>query len=209
MEGKSGVQEARIIPGVDGKLIYGFPKAIITKLRYCTNISQVSTLGSSAVHVFSANSIFDPDVTGVGHQPLYRDQYAAIYENYVVLGSKITVTWTNPFTNQFITGISADNDSFIPTNTDNRMEMSNSVSSVLVATGGLNVLSMSYSPTEDLGVDVTSDGYSQTPVGSSPTDQWYYGVTAFTMDATTSTCYAKIEIEYTVKFSELITPTGS
>lgn len=36
-------------------------------------------------HLFRANGIFDPDVTGTGHQPLYRDQVADLYTNYTVI----------------------------------------------------------------------------------------------------------------------------
>lgn len=43
------------------------------------------------MHQFRANSIYDPDYTGVGHQPYGRDQWVAFYNHYTVLGSKITV----------------------------------------------------------------------------------------------------------------------
>lgn len=40
------------------------------------------------VQAFRLNSIFDPDYTGVGTQPPYRDQLAAWYYNYRVTGAK-------------------------------------------------------------------------------------------------------------------------
>jgi len=47
------------------------------------------------LHVFSANSAYDPDVTGVGHQPMYFDNYAALYSKYRVNYAKMTVTVIN------------------------------------------------------------------------------------------------------------------
>ncbi len=41
-----------------------------------------------AFQTFRANSPFDPDFTNVGHQPMYRDQIVAMYQNYRVLRTK-------------------------------------------------------------------------------------------------------------------------
>jgi hypothetical protein len=38
---------------------------------------------------FSLNSLFDPDETGVGHQPRYFDQWSNFYETYRVNGCKV------------------------------------------------------------------------------------------------------------------------
>lgn len=46
-------------------------------------------------HVFSANGMYDPDITGVGTQPLGFDQLATLYNKYTVVGSKIEVTMYN------------------------------------------------------------------------------------------------------------------
>ncbi len=40
---------------------------------------------AGAFQTFRANSIFDPDFTNVGHQPMFRDQVAALYQSYRVL----------------------------------------------------------------------------------------------------------------------------
>lgn len=209
---QKGNSEAHIIPGVDGKLVYGFPNSIITKLRYCDTIQLTSTLGSIATNVFNANSIFDPDATGVGHQPLYRDQYAAIYDQYTVLGSKITVTFQPYQVDQaWVVGIVGDDDSSISSTLTTRMEQNNSVWRLIGTNdGGPYQLSLTYSPIKDIGVDVKNDGYSQTAVGSNPSELFCFAVWASEVNATlTGMCQVAIEIEYTVKFAELITPTQS
>lgn len=60
-------------------------------LRYVEQITLVSTVGLLDSYTFSANSIHDPNVTGVGHQPMGHDTWASLYNHYVVLGSKITI----------------------------------------------------------------------------------------------------------------------
>lgn len=51
--------------------------------------------GLCASHVFSLNSLFDVDVTGVGHQPAGYDQLMAIYEQYTVIGVRYKVSLVN------------------------------------------------------------------------------------------------------------------
>ena len=73
--------EAQMIPGVDGVRTWGFPNSIITKLRYADTYEGTGTSGARYQNVYRANGIFDPDATGTGHQPLYRDNWVNIYNN--------------------------------------------------------------------------------------------------------------------------------
>lgn len=204
--------EAQMIPGVDGQRTFGFPNSIITKLRYVDLITLTSTAGSLATNNYLANSIYDPNSTGVGHQPLYHDQYAAIYDQYVVLGSKITVHFQPYQVDQaWIFGIVGDDDVTISTTTETRMEQNNSVWTISGTNdSGPVVLSQTFSPLRDFGVDAKDDGASQTAVGSNPTEQIVFAVWAQELNtALTGTAYLAVDIEYTVKFSELKTPTQS
>lgn len=66
----------------------------IVKMRYSEdiNISAGTLLGA---YDFRANSIFDPNLSGTGHQPLSHDQWGNFYDHYVVLGAKMTVCFTS------------------------------------------------------------------------------------------------------------------
>lgn len=59
--------------------------------RYADIIFFDPGLGGNAVHVFSGNGCYDPDVTGVGHQPTGFDQLMAIFDHYVVTDVSIKV----------------------------------------------------------------------------------------------------------------------
>lgn len=221
MEGESPAQresqkinkyEARLIPGIDGNTIFGFPNSIITKIRYCDQIVITSTLGVLGTYLFAANSIFDPDQTGIGHQPLFRDNFANIYNYYVVLGSKITCTFLSdtPAQTPWIVGITGDDNGTSSTVLATRMELNNSVSRLMPPYGSgdaVQTLEMTYEPNRNLGVNAEGDGTARTAVGSDPTDVWYYSLFAATLNASTLGCYVKVEIDYTVKFSELVSQT--
>jgi len=58
---------------------------IRTKLTYCDTVT-VSPGTSSARHVFRMGSLYDSDYTAGGHQAIFRDQWAALYQYYRVFG---------------------------------------------------------------------------------------------------------------------------
>lgn len=205
---KRKLNVAQMIPGLQPGRIFGFPNTIITTMRYCDAFTKTSTLGAIAFNTFRANSIFDPDDTGVGHQPMYRDQWSGIYNTYVVLGSKITIKYARQTSANWVVGVVGDDNGLFPTLLTEKMEQNNSVHDIVHADPV--TLIMTYEPNESFGVDAKDDGASQTPVGSNPTEQFYFGVWGHVIDATvTAKIDFIVEIEYTVKFSELVTPITS
>lgn len=77
---------------------------VSTLLRYNTVISldpKPAALGGTGSNTwqFSANGLYDPDITSTGHQPLFYDNYTNLYKRYHVKYSTITVTVVNHFVN--------------------------------------------------------------------------------------------------------------
>jgi len=64
------------------------PSEFVTQMSYA---SSFTTPSGAPLRVFRMNSLFDPDRTGVGHQPYGRDQLANIYNRYRVNGFKYEV----------------------------------------------------------------------------------------------------------------------
>lgn len=95
----------------------GFPRTTVVKLRYVDGFTLDPTnLGIAATHVFRANSIFDPNVTSAGHQPMNRDMWANLYKRYTVIGSKITLRVFNSITTTshgMLAGVLLDEDANI------------------------------------------------------------------------------------------------
>lgn len=98
-----------------------FPSTKTVSLRYVENLTFDPGASTSAVNVFRVNSIYDPNYTGVGHQPMYRDNYAAIYETYRVNHASIAMVAldthvVNTTTAETISGTTTGANQFYTTN---------------------------------------------------------------------------------------------
>lgn len=65
------------------------PDSILVKLPYSDTAYTTATGTFGALQKFRLNSIYDPDYSGSGHQPMGYDQWTAIYERYTVIGAKV------------------------------------------------------------------------------------------------------------------------
>lgn len=63
-----------------------------TKMRYSENVQLTLSLPNVLYGYQYRSSIFDPDYTGSGHQPLWHDQFYLLYEKYRVYGVKYSIT---------------------------------------------------------------------------------------------------------------------
>ena len=72
-------------------------RTLRANMRYAEGVTVTSAAVSKTVgtHVFSANGLYDPNYTGIGHQPRGFDQLMALYDHYTVTNARITVRFTN------------------------------------------------------------------------------------------------------------------
>lgn len=84
------------VPGLIRSPVSLCPPAIRVVLKYNFRCAVISAVGALSLQVFSANGMFDPDITGVGGQPLGYDQWSAFYQRYRVLASSCEATWSTP-----------------------------------------------------------------------------------------------------------------
>lgn len=156
---------------------FGFPDKMVTTLRYVDNVALSATSNGVGSNVFRMNSLFDPDLSGSGHQPMYFDQICgpigtAPYSRYRVISSKITcrftqinvpsgtiVSGTAVNYGPIVVGLAATNQSGLyGTSVSALCEASNSTWTYLGDKGaGSNqkTLTATYIPSRDLG---TNDG---------------------------------------------------
>lgn len=71
----------------------GFPTSMSATVRYVQRTDMAPQGLDTLAQTFAANDIFDPDVTGAGHQPRATNQYALLYDTFTVTSSKISVNW--------------------------------------------------------------------------------------------------------------------
>lgn len=70
-----------------------FPARKQVKLFYNESVAiTTGALGVAGVYVFSANGVYDPNISGTGHQPIGFDQMMLFYNHYTVLRSRIILT---------------------------------------------------------------------------------------------------------------------
>jgi hypothetical protein len=75
-----------------------FPTTFGVPFRWSAQIDGTTDSGSADVNAFSLNSLYDPNITGVGTQPRYFDTLCAAaggtapYDTYVVVRSHVRVT---------------------------------------------------------------------------------------------------------------------
>lgn len=82
----------------DFNAAHPFPQRMFKPLKYCQNV--ILNVGASGVfggvQTFAMNSLYDPDITGGGHQPYARDTLTQIYNRYKVHACVVKVTVSDP-----------------------------------------------------------------------------------------------------------------
>jgi len=88
--------------------IGGFPKRKTTILRYVEDFNLDPGNGTSAVAVYRCNNLDDPTYASGGHQPMFFDNYKALYGKYKVNYATITfVCLTNHIVNTSTESVSS------------------------------------------------------------------------------------------------------
>lgn len=163
--------------------------------------------GTIAVHRYRVNSLFDPDYTGVGGQPMYRDQMAELYNNYVVDGSRIRVTFL-PIDSMGqavdlhdipVLAITKDDDTTSPTTMQAVMEQGtvNQKYKVIKSDATPTIISLSWSLRKSQGVTDIMNPDWIADVGGNPTKHPHFRVAYGNLAGTNVyACRLLIELTY-------------
>jgi len=174
-------------------------------------LSSVS--GSVAQYGFRWNSIFDPDYTSAGHQPLYRDTYAGIYNHYSVISARAKITFASQSssTPSFVS-VNTDDDNTTSSTGDTLAEMSHGISTLMgTSAGGRGVheVRTAWDCKKVLGIDPYASETYKTAQGSNPDEQSFLWITNIATGGGSVDMLIDVLIEYDVLFTELTTPTQS
>lgn len=190
----------------------GFPHKMLTKLRYVDTYSMTITTGSLAKQVMRWNSTFDPDATGGGHQPLYRDTFAAVYDQYCVVSAQIEVKLINPNSTTYVCGLTNEDDTSSASSVTVLCEQVKGKHTVLPpVTGSLSshTFRMNWDARKILNIDpFTSQSY-KTAVGSNPSEESDLVIWATNFDSSSGSILAHVTLTQTVLFTELQSPSSS
>lgn len=188
----------------------------VMRLPYYTNTGlAVPVTGLAINHIFSANGLYDPDITATGTQPMGFDQMMVFYEHYTVTKAKIYVTFRNFSTTMSpIVFIAVRGDLTGFTDPKTIMETGNTVSTQLMPasiTGSLKELAIEVDVRRFLGIDDLKDSHdARGDIASNPTEGVFFHVGGFNNEAASAgSVNFQVRIEYHALFSEsrVITPS--
>lgn len=165
--------------------------------------------GLAANYIFSANGLYDPNITGTGHQPLGFDQLMAMYNHYVVIGAVIKVQfWNEDATFTQLVSLSIQASATAPITATNLIEQGRCKWLTLgVANSGTDrgVLTLKVNPTKFLGRSKPlSDPDLKGDSSNNPAEQAYFTLLCTPNNNTQNSSQVRCSatIDYTVMFIE-------
>lgn len=193
----------------------GIPDRIQVKMKYTQNVNLVDNVGGvDTLWTLRGNSLWDPDFTGTGGQPMGRDQWNNFYQQYRVNASKLKVQLLNN-NSSIATGncfaaifpVAPDPPSSTEMTAYQRSERPYTRSRVLPTSGsGRPIYLSSYMSTKKIyGLKSVSysPAYSQV-MGGNPSSEWYWGIQITNLNGDIHNVIALITITYYVELFDRV-----
>lgn len=181
----------------------------VVKLRYTTLVPLTNTgTGLGVTYQFRANSIFDPDFSGTGHQPMGHDEWAKFYLHYRVLKSSISVqieaddAATQPYVQWVGVGAASGTASINPTTVIERQKAAWKVSGVGTTPAG--PLINWFDGKRFFGAATQNGDTCKAAFGANPTEDVFFqiGQAPLNTAATARTLFSLVVIDYWCELTE-------
>lgn len=178
--------------GVQTKPIYWHrpmgmePMRMRTQLAYAESEIPLAPGYYYGSYVFSANDIYDPNVTGGGHQPDFHDALATLYNNYICVGSKLYLEVHNTAVQAVEVGVFCV-PSALGSLTSGQIRQRANKSAIVARNGDEGdtcVIELSFSP-KDILPPGTADSTTAAAFGSQPAQRVFYDIHFASPDAST------------------------
>lgn len=186
-------------------------------LKYNELYPDVSLSGSVKWYKqFRPNSIYDPNYSDAGHQPLGRDLLAGIYQHYRVLKAEFRCSFSpagkraadNIFVHSYIVGdLVGTGQATYPTSVETLGECKRGRCWLVAPENTVSTWERTIYPgllDETIDTNGITDAAQQsmwTPVGANPAEEQYYTIMLNTNGASEA-CYVSVlvQVKYTVQF---------
>jgi len=193
------------------------PTQQTVSLRYIEGIDLApGGAGAPAKYVWRCNGAYDPNMSGVGHQPLFWDTYAGMYNHYVVTGAKIKAhVWGENAATTYgsMVGIKIDDDGATSSNIGTMMELKDPYFTVKMmrtnagASGAQATLTSRFSAKKFFGLTNPKDDRSNVGAltSTNPNEGAFWVLIWQHIDASTTftgNLKGYVTIDYTINFSE-------
>lgn len=163
--------------------------------------------GLGAIYSFRLNSLYDPDLTGVGGQPVAFDQYALIYSKYLVFGGSWSVTFDNQVNRAAVVGCIVTSDPSVPTERKNWPASPGGKSRLLAGSGGgpsCQMVSGKITLAKTFGIKrsaIWNEANFESRTNTNPVQLLYLHVFTIGQAATTSYVTAHVKIWFKTRFT--------
>lgn len=187
----------------------GFPRQLKVNLEYVETIKLQAASGVFTTYFFSANGMFDPNLTGTGHQPMYFDQYMALYNHFTVIGSKIVVRFlrTNDTDPACRVGLLQSDDASYggSPNLDAIKEATLGKTKIIGLDTPTVTMAMGWSAKKTFGGSTLGDDQLIGTATANPAEQSTFMLCLEGMPSNSTSCavYAEVEIRYCAILDEL------
>lgn len=184
------------------------PLSKVAKLPYYDQNNFTTGIVLAGGYVFTANGLYDPNITGVGHQPMGFDQMMLFYEHYTVTASKITVNfYNNDVDDAVIVGVLVAPDATVETVFSKLNENGMLKKHWLTPSGGTDPkcsITLAANISKINGKkDVKSEDDFRGDVAANPAEQSFFHLFAYNQTTTnTVNVVFEVMIEYTAIFTE-------
>jgi len=192
----------------------GFPKQISMVHKYVSepiSFTTTGVTGTPSVYTWRANGMYDPDVPGLGHQPMYYDTCLSLYNHYTVIASKVTfrITIDSNTVSGSVAGSAyavcyIEDDTTVSISSFSQAAEQPSASAVrTVNKGGANAIVTKYwNARQAFGGD-TMDNTSLRGSGANPVEEQSFVLVMASPVTLTAFINVATEIEYTAVWTEL------
>lgn len=180
------------------------PDAMYTVLKWSNTYQLAAAPGNRLV--IRGNSLFDPGFTTGSTQPVGFDQWAAIYNFYRVLWSKITVSYvgrTSATDNQLISVYPSLSSNPFTTSYDANASQAYGKSKIYQAGNSEPIYLSIYMTTKKIYGDRSdNDAVYQAATTTNPSSPWYWvcDIVQFSGGNADTTSYIKVDVSYGARF---------
>lgn len=179
------------------------PDVMRVKLKYDTFVSFAGAAGVAFDNVY-VNSLFDPDYTGTGNQPLGYDEWSNFYGRYRVNGMSINVSGVNTnSTNPLFIAVWPSLNSSTPASTSSVLSLPYvKYRTTGQSSGNARIFVKNYMSVKKMfgykSIDQEDDFTAGT--GASPTNLMYFHVYGYSTSGSVPTFQGIVSITYYVEF---------
>jgi len=175
--------------------------------KYAETVTISAAAGVLQMYQWSCNGLYDPNISGVGHQPMFFDQMSPLYNHYTVIGSKIrikVVPQAGPEDSFIASLFVADDTSVAYTQSTDIIENSKGTYRLVPGnTADSFTLSSKFSPKKVFGGALLNNTLLRGNSSTNPSEQSLYTFGVQGLNAASVSATLMVEIEYIAVWAEI------